>query len=121
LLHHQTHDLSLDDLCLSIGWSGRRVNPHPQRTSSRLQVVAPYIKEGVVLFLRSLSRNCPAQTFDLGVESRDDLNDTLVCVLEGLANRAWNCGRSVELLISRGKKDKELHPFAPTGFSVAPK
>jgi hypothetical protein len=69
----------------------------------RLQVVPPYIKNGIVLFLRSLSSNCPGQTFDLGVESHDDLNNTLGLGVQGLANRARNCGRSVGLRISPGK------------------
>ncbi len=40
---------------------------------SRLQVVAPYIKNGTVLFPRAGCEVLLGQMFNLGVESRDDL------------------------------------------------
>lgn len=44
---------------------------------SRLQVVAPYIKNGTVLFPRSGCEQLLGQVFNLGVESNDDLCDGL--------------------------------------------
>jgi phage terminase large subunit-like protein len=54
---------------------------------ARLQVVAPYIKNGTVLFPRSGCEELLGQIFNLGVESHDDLNDALVYLLQGLANQ----------------------------------
>ena len=54
---------------------------------ARLQVVAPYIKNGTVLFPRSGCEELLGQMFNLGVESHDDLNDALVYLLQGLANQ----------------------------------
>jgi hypothetical protein len=45
---------------------------------ARLQVVAPYIKNGTVLFPRSGCEELLGQIFNIGVESHDDLNDALV-------------------------------------------
>jgi hypothetical protein len=42
---------------------------------ARLQVVAPYIKNGTVLFPRSGCEELLGQMFNLGVESHDDLNE----------------------------------------------
>ena len=53
---------------------------------ARLQVVAPYIKNGTVLFPRSGCEQLLGQIFNLGVESHDDLNDALVYLLQGLVN-----------------------------------
>ena len=39
---------------------------------SRLQVVAPYVKNGTVLFPRSGCEELLGQIFNLGVESHDD-------------------------------------------------
>jgi predicted phage terminase large subunit-like protein len=52
---------------------------------ARLQVVAPYIKNGTVLFPRSGCEQLLGQIFNLGVESHDDLNDAMVYLLQGLA------------------------------------
>ncbi len=54
---------------------------------SRLQVVAPYIKNGTVLFPRSGCEQLLGQVFNLGVESHDDLCDGLTYLLQGLANQ----------------------------------
>jgi predicted phage terminase large subunit-like protein len=54
---------------------------------ARLQVVAPYIKNGTVLFPRSGCEELLGQIFNLGVESHDDLNDALVYLLQGLADK----------------------------------
>jgi len=54
---------------------------------SRLQVVAPYIKNGTVLFPRSGCEELLGQIFNLGVESHDDLNDGLVWLIQGLVNQ----------------------------------
>ena len=51
---------------------------------SRLQVVAPYIKNGTVLFPRTGCEQLLGQIFNLGVESHDDLCDGLVWLLQGL-------------------------------------
>ena len=54
---------------------------------SRLQVVAPYIKNCTVLFPRSGCEQLLGQVFNLGVESHDDLCDGLTYLLQGLANQ----------------------------------
>lgn len=54
---------------------------------ARLQVVAPYIKNGTVRFPRSGCEELLGQMFNLGVESHDDLNDALVYLLQGLVNQ----------------------------------
>jgi phage terminase large subunit-like protein len=54
---------------------------------ARLQVVAPYIKNGTVLFPRSGCEQLLGQIFNIGVESHDDLCDALVYLLQGLANQ----------------------------------
>ena len=54
---------------------------------ARLQVVAPYIKNGTVLFPRSGCEELLGQIFNLGVESHDDLNDAMVYLLQGLADQ----------------------------------
>jgi len=54
---------------------------------SRLQVVAPYIKNGTVLFPRSGCEQLLGQIFNLGVESHDDLCDALVWLLQGLVSQ----------------------------------
>lgn len=53
---------------------------------ARLQVVAPYIKNGTVLFPRTGCEELLGQMFNLGVESHDDLcldGDTLVLTNDG--------------------------------------
>jgi predicted phage terminase large subunit-like protein len=62
------------------------MKPHGDKRA-RLQVVAPYIKNGTVLFPRSGCEELLGQIFNLGVESHDDLNDALVYLLQGLANQ----------------------------------
>jgi len=54
---------------------------------SRLQVVAPYIKNGTVLFPRTGCEQLLGQIFNLGVDSHDDLCDSMVWLLQGLANQ----------------------------------
>ena len=54
---------------------------------SRLQVVAPYIKNGTVLFPRTGCEQLLAQIFNLGVESHDDLCDVLTTLLNGLVEQ----------------------------------
>jgi phage terminase large subunit-like protein len=54
---------------------------------ARLQVVAPYIKNGTVLFPRTGCEQLLGQIFNLGVESHDDLNDALVYLLQGLVSQ----------------------------------
>jgi phage terminase large subunit-like protein len=54
---------------------------------SRLQVVAPYIKNGTVLFPRSGCEQLLGQIFNLGVESKDDLVDGLTTLLQGLVEQ----------------------------------
>jgi phage terminase large subunit-like protein len=51
---------------------------------SRLQVVAPLIKNGTVLFPRTGCEQLLGQIFNLGVESHDDLCDGLTTLLQGL-------------------------------------
>ncbi len=50
---------------------------------SRLQVVAPLIKNGTVLFPRTGCEELLGQVFNLGVESHDDLVDGLTYLLQG--------------------------------------
>jgi predicted phage terminase large subunit-like protein len=54
---------------------------------SRLQVVAPYIKNGTVLFPRAGCEQLLGQLFNLGVESHDDLCDALVWLIQGLVEQ----------------------------------
>jgi phage terminase large subunit-like protein len=54
---------------------------------SRLQVVAPYIKNGTVLFPRSGCEQLLGQMFNLGVESHDDLVDGCTNLLQGPADQ----------------------------------
>jgi predicted phage terminase large subunit-like protein len=54
---------------------------------SRLQVVAPYIKNGSVLFPRSGCEQLLAQLFGFGVEAHDDLVDALVYLILGLVEQ----------------------------------
>jgi phage terminase large subunit-like protein len=54
---------------------------------SRLQVVAPYIKNGTVLFSRTGCEELLGQIFNLGVESHDDLCDALVWLIQGLVQQ----------------------------------
>lgn len=54
---------------------------------ARLQVVAPYIRNGTVLFPRSGCEELLGQMFNLGIESHDDLNDACVYLIQGLANQ----------------------------------
>jgi phage terminase large subunit-like protein len=54
---------------------------------SRLQVVAPYIKNGTVLFPRAGCEQLLGQIFNLGVEKNDDENDALVWLIQGLVNQ----------------------------------
>jgi predicted phage terminase large subunit-like protein len=54
---------------------------------SRLQVVAPYIKNGTVLFPQAGCEDLLGQIFNLGVESHDDLCDGLTYLLQGLADQ----------------------------------
>lgn len=53
----------------------------------RLQGVAPYIKNGTVLFPRSGCEQLLGQIFNLGVESHDDLCDGLTTLLQGLVEQ----------------------------------
>jgi phage terminase large subunit-like protein len=54
---------------------------------SRLMVVAPYIKNGTVLFPRSGCEQLLAQLFNFGVEGHDDLVDALVYLILGLVEQ----------------------------------
>ncbi len=54
---------------------------------ARLQVVAPYIRNGTVLFPRTGCEELLGQMFNLGIESHDDLNDACVYLIQGLANQ----------------------------------
>lgn len=54
---------------------------------SRLQTVAPLIKNGTVLFPRAGCEELLGQVFNLGVESHDDLCDGLTTLLQGFMNQ----------------------------------
>jgi phage terminase large subunit-like protein len=54
---------------------------------SRFQVIAPYIKNGTVLFPRSGCEQLLAQIFGFGVEKHDDLLDGLITLIEGLVEQ----------------------------------
>ena len=49
--------------------------------------MAPYIKNGTVLFPRSGCGQLLAQIFNLGVEAHDDLCDGLTTLLQGLVDQ----------------------------------
>ncbi len=53
---------------------------------SRLQVVAPYIKNGIVLFPRTGCEELLGQIFNLGIDAHDDLCDSVVWLLQGFAD-----------------------------------
>ena len=50
---------------------------------SRLQTVAPLIKNGTLLFPRTGCEDLLGQVFNLGIESHDDLCDGLTNLLQG--------------------------------------
>jgi phage terminase large subunit-like protein len=54
---------------------------------ARLQVVAPDIKNGTVLFPRTGCEDLLGQVFNLGIDSHDDLCDGLSYLLQGLAKQ----------------------------------
>ena len=54
---------------------------------ARLQVIAPYIRNGSVLFPRTGCEQLLGQVFNLGVESHDDLNDACVYLIQGLVDQ----------------------------------
>lgn len=54
---------------------------------ARLQVIAPYIKNDVVLFPRAGCEQLLAQLFGFGVEAHDDLVDALVYLILGLVQQ----------------------------------
>lgn len=60
-----------------------RMKPHTDKWA-RLQVVAPYIKNGTVLFPRTGCEDLLQELFGLGTEAHDDLLDALVYLIMGL-------------------------------------
>jgi phage terminase large subunit-like protein len=54
---------------------------------SRLQVIAPYIKNGTVQFPRTGCEQLLGQVFNIGVESHDDLCDGLTTLIQGLVQQ----------------------------------
>jgi phage terminase large subunit-like protein len=54
---------------------------------SRMQTVAPIIKNGTVLFPRTECKELLGQIFNLGFESRDDLCDGLTTLPQGLMDQ----------------------------------
>jgi phage terminase large subunit-like protein len=54
---------------------------------SRLQTVAPLIKNGTVLFPRTGCEELLGQIFNLGIDSHDDLCDGLTTLLQGFMNQ----------------------------------
>jgi phage terminase large subunit-like protein len=54
---------------------------------SRLQTVAPLIKNGTVLFPRAGCEELLGQVFNLGIDSHDDLCDGLTTLLQGFMNQ----------------------------------
>ena len=54
---------------------------------SRLQVIAPYIKNGTVLFPRAGCEELLGQLFNLGIDSHDDLCDAMVWLIQGLVEQ----------------------------------
>jgi phage terminase large subunit-like protein len=54
---------------------------------ARLQVVAPYVSNGTVLFIRTGCEELLGQMFNLGIESHYDLNDALVYLLQALVSQ----------------------------------
>jgi predicted phage terminase large subunit-like protein len=62
------------------------MKPHGDKRA-RLQVVAPYIKNGTVLFPRTGCEQLLGQIFNLGVEAHDDLLDGLTILIQGLVDQ----------------------------------
>jgi phage terminase large subunit-like protein len=54
---------------------------------ARLQVVAPCITNGTLLFPRTGCEQLLSQMLNLGVEPHADLNDACVYLTQGLANQ----------------------------------
>jgi predicted phage terminase large subunit-like protein len=54
---------------------------------ARLNVVAPYVKNGTVLFPRSGCEQLLAQLFGFGIEANDDLVDGFSYLLQGLVDQ----------------------------------
>lgn len=54
---------------------------------ARLQSVAPYIKDGTVMFARRGCEDLIAQLINFGIEAHDDLVDALVYLILGLMHR----------------------------------
>lgn len=54
---------------------------------SRLQVIAPYTKNGTVHFPRNGCEELLGQLFNPSVESHDDLVDALVWLIQGLVQQ----------------------------------
>jgi len=52
---------------------------------TRLEVIAPYIRNGTVLFPRTGCEELLQQIFSLGSEKHDDLNDAFVWLIWGMA------------------------------------
>jgi phage terminase large subunit-like protein len=81
---------------------------------SGLQVVAPYIRNGTVLFPRTGCEELLGQIFNLGVESHDDLCDGLTILLQGLVQQGLSCRKSI------GSKRSVLYftvaAFVPLGL-----
>jgi hypothetical protein len=70
------------------GEFGYHLHEAPRLTcAAGLQVVAPYIKNGTVLFPRSGCEQLLGQMFNLGVESHDDLVDAFVWLIQGLVSQ----------------------------------
>jgi phage terminase large subunit-like protein len=64
---------------------------HDER--SRLSVIAPYIKNGMVLFPRHGCGQLLVQLFGFDVESHDDLVDALVYFILGLVQQGLSYRR----------------------------
>jgi hypothetical protein len=52
-----------------------------------VQVCAPHVKNGTVLFPRTGCEQLLAQIFNVGVESHDDLMDGLTTLIPGLVEQ----------------------------------
>jgi hypothetical protein len=67
---------------------------------TRLQVVAPYVKDGTVLFQQSACEQLLGQIFNKGLKPMT-ISITLLCTyFRGRRIRAWNCRRYTGLRCS---------------------
>ncbi len=78
------------------GFSKKGLAVYPMRPISdkraRLQSVAPFLKDGTILFPEKGTEDLEVEIINLGVEEHDDLNDAFVYAALGLINKPTATG-----------------------------